>query len=732
MPKQGQRAEVNTFVQGLITEASPLNFPPNASKEEANFELFKDGTRRRRKGIDYETGFVLRNSYSNIYNNGYATSYFEWNSVGGDPSLNFLVISFANTFHIFNTDSNVLSDDGYVGTVFGTTYSGTTHDTWNCASIEGKLVCVGGDRNVVVITYDKTTNTFTSTNDFLKVRDFWGLEVPDPLIENSNQVRPAIDYPEHRYNLTNQSWGLLRKDKVGALKDPIEIYHDEFGIYPSNSELVWTGLQYQVVQAGVDPYERIYPALYEEVFGLAVNASKGFFIIDALLRGTSRVSAFSANYVNSGGRLATSSITAPADRTTKGASCIAEYAGRVFFSGFNGETIGGDARSPDLTNYVLFSQVVKSSSDIFKCYQDGDPTSRDGSDIVDTDGGFLRISGASNIVAMKYIGNSLIVLADNGIWNISGGSDFGFTATNYKVSQISSFGCSSANSVIVQGDSILYWGDGGIYNISADKFGNLGVTNLTQSTIQKLYDSIPESSRTYAYGIYNENTKQARWIYREGVLFTDSSETKELILDFNLSNFTLNTISRSHFNKTELIRPILTSGGVSYLIMGDDFPPDGRKFSFGAYTDTDFLDWKSVDGVGVDAKAFLLTGSQIAGDSAVHKQIPYIVMHFEKTESVTGSDAVPLNQSSCLVNFYWDWAVNENSNKISTLQQAYKYRKSLFSEPNSMYDNGFEVVTSRLKIRGRGRAFALYLETEPKKDCHVLGWNLTLNGDAIG
>ena len=34
MVKPSKRVEVNNFVKGLITEASPLNFPANASLDE--------------------------------------------------------------------------------------------------------------------------------------------------------------------------------------------------------------------------------------------------------------------------------------------------------------------------------------------------------------------------------------------------------------------------------------------------------------------------------------------------------------------------------------------------------------------------------------------------------------------------------------------------------------------------------------------------------------------------
>jgi hypothetical protein len=732
MAKQGQRAEVNTFIQGLITEASPLNFPPNASKEEENFELFKDGTRRRRKGMDLESNYLFRPSTVSLLSNpNHSCSYHEWESVSGDPNLNFVVISFGNTFYVYNPDFDDLSNNGYVGAVYPTAYESGPVNNWNCASVDGKLVAVGGQRRAYVISYDKDTNALSFVSDTLKVRDFWGIETPDPNLETDVKYQPTDDYIEHRYNLANQSWGVPRKDKVGAIADPVEVFHTEYSKYPSNSEVVWTGLQYQPVVAGADPYERIFPNLYKEVFAQGVPASKGYFVIDLLRRGESREQAFIDNYVNTGLVLATHEITAPDDITTKGSTCVAEYAGRVFYAGFNGELQNGDSRSPNLSNYVVFSQVVKNTDDIFNCYQVGDPTSRDGSDIVDTDGGFLRISGASNLVSLKYIGNSLIVLAENGIWAISGGSDYGFTATNYKVTQISSFGCSSPNSVVIQGDAVLYWGDGGIYSIGLDKVGVLSVTNLTQTTIQQLYDKIPKSSRDFAFGIYDEATKKARWIFKEGTAFTTSSVTKELVLDFNLGNFTLNRIAQIMDN--EVIRPFLAGTNIKYVTIGKQVPlnDNQRDFTFSDYNNLEFTDWERVDGTGKDAKAFMLTGSQIAGDSAIHKQIPYAVIHFERTETSTDEDAIPNNQSSCLVQFYWDWAYSGLSNKVTSLQQAYKYRKALIVAPFEQYDNGFEVITSRLKIRGRGRSFAMYIETEPKKDCHILGWNLTLNGDPV-
>lgn len=57
MARQTAKAEVNSFVKGLITEASALTFPENASLDEDNFVLKRDGSRQRRLGMDLEEDY---------------------------------------------------------------------------------------------------------------------------------------------------------------------------------------------------------------------------------------------------------------------------------------------------------------------------------------------------------------------------------------------------------------------------------------------------------------------------------------------------------------------------------------------------------------------------------------------------------------------------------------------------------------------------------------------------
>lgn len=174
MPKSGQRAEVNTFIQGLITEASPLNFPPNASREEENFILKRDGTRHRRLGIDYVDGYELRNTSQGALIFQKAITSFKWTTVSGDPGLEFLAVQVAEQIYFFNI-SNPTTPDGYLGVVT-TPFNDATK--FSFASIEGRLVVAAGYETIAIVTYDTLLATFSIEEKVIKVRDFWGVQVP--------------------------------------------------------------------------------------------------------------------------------------------------------------------------------------------------------------------------------------------------------------------------------------------------------------------------------------------------------------------------------------------------------------------------------------------------------------------------------------------------------------------------------------------------------------------------
>lgn len=741
MPKQSQRANYNAFIKGIITEASPLNFPDNSSLDELNFVLNNDGSRQRRLGMDYEVDFNYHGfaDPSSVFNNTNLNT-FLWQSVSGDSQLNFVVVQGDTFLYFFNDSFASISSDGFVGSIVLAGFPTATR--YSFAAVDGNLVVAGGVGDLKLVSFNEATTTFTVGTHRLTVRDQWGLEETiNASYENDPSFRGPLN-DQHYYNLQNQSWGIQRKDNAGTYVDPIAYYdfNSVGNVSPSNSEQVWPGLQFFSDGTPTGTYERLYSNLWYELIGSSTSAAKGYFIIDLLDRSNSRNAAIAANkakYPQVGG-----STTIASDSTLLGPSIVCDFSGRIFYSGFNGALVNGDARSPILNSYIVFSQLVKSRADFFKCYQAGDPTSRDTADLVDTDGGFIRISGAKNIISMQNLGNYLVVFASNGVWSVTGdNTNSGFSATNYKVTKLSSFGAVSPTSIVAEGATCYYWAEDGVYLVSKNQFGDLVVNNITLQTIQSLYQDIPKASKIAAKGIYDQFTNETKWIYKTGTAFTSDSMTFELIFNSSLGAWIKNRIASTSDNSIEVFGIFNCTSfyqnpadqtsdvlGTKYLIANSA----GRAFTFGYYNNVQFRDWFIKDGVGIDAKAYVLTGTATAGDPAVDKQIPYLMMYFNRTEQGVDSNFQPLLQSSCMFRAQWDFANSIISNRWSPLRQSYRYRKTLLVEGlDDTYDNGLSVIYSKNKLRGKGKAFSLYFETEPFKDCQILGWNLTVNSEQI-
>lgn len=757
MTKNSSRGEFNSFVGGLVTEASALNFPEKAAKDIDNFELNRDGTLNRRLGFDLEEGYNLFPTTITVseLNSGFTSSYV-WEDPGNQAGLKFLVVQFGRSLLFFNSEEENISVDGFVSEVSLPSLTNRLNKS-SFAAVDGRLIIATGDQSVYLVTFNAVNRTFTLSSFRLTTRDIWGVSVSQTDIDPN--ARPTSG-DNHIYNLYNQGWAIPRNSSTSSfpIQDQADRVRTAFGYYPSDADSVWQAMI--TVPNGSNTLEVFDTTTYRSNLNESSGVSRGFFILDLLNRGTSRSQAIVQNKAQfPPATLAT--FTALADTTVQGASVVCEYAGRVFSAGF-GPTANGDVRSPDLSSYVAFSRLVRNSTDLGKCYQEGDPTSRESNDVVDTDGGLIRISGATNIRRMIVQGKNLIIIADNGVWSVEGGSDFGFSASNYKVDKVSSFGGINSDSVISDGSRTYYWAEDSIYSILRNEFGDLVYESLSEQRIASFYNSIDITQKREAKGFYDKISKKLRWIYQDSSKFSAISEVKELVFDLALSAFYKNTVKNLNntaivdlflgptysveFEETQVIcdtddvfsveEPVVILNNafnaelqsVKYLCVVKDGPT--IYIGFGWYKDTSFKDWKQIDGQGVDAKAFLETGAITAGDSSVHKQTPLLVVHMKRTEKKMDEDYEPFIKSGCLVRTAWDFATSSNSKKISPFFQVYRYRRAFFSEPGE-YDNGFEIVTTRNKLRGRGRALSIRMETEVEKDCKIIGWNLSLNGNSI-
>lgn len=768
MARQASSLEVNSFIKGLITEASPLTFPENASLDEDNFVLLRDGSRRRRLGMDFEEDYQSVNTGVTSPSSGdLAFSTYNWENAGGFPGRELLVVQAGANIRVFDLDTTPLSS----GQIYSNVISGAdATEPFSFDSVDGVLVVACGLGEIFSYSFNGTSISRTSFR--LLIRDFFGVEDivgGSNLREGDDVSRRVFEIPfQHRYNLRNQSWGIPRNigDRgedwsPSTLVDPIAAFVNASSYHPSNADSVLQALYPDPSDEGNRTGDQFFPEdLRDNPVGTTLSAN-GHFIIDALGRGAARLFSIQRMH-NQYPELDYYFSSLPSDFTPGGPSCVSQFAGRMWYAGFSGEVVDGDSLSPKMSSYVLYSKLVQSPNDLKKCYQEGDPTSKDAPDLVDTDGGFLRVDGAYRIQKLVNVGKSLMVLAQNGVWMVKGGSDYGFTANNILINKTTDKGVDSPGSVVVVDNTVVFWADDGIYHVKQNEFGDWTSENLTQTTIQTFYEEIDPIDKLYAQGAYDSYDNKIRWVYQNRP--TDQAPSRELILDVSLGAFYTATIQTVASSLPKVAAPLLvppfrevsfddpvTVQGEQVTVNGEDVIVPSRsrgqavketayltvlslnplRYTFSSYRDQGFRDFRSLNGTGIDAEAYLITGWNGGGDYLRNKQVPYAEFHFIRTEDGFTQDETgnlfPVNESSCIVQAQWNWADSANSNRWGREFQAYRYRR-LYSPAGAgdPFDNGDLIISTRNKIRGKGKVVSFYIHTSPDKDCQLLGWSMLM------
>lgn len=582
------------------------------------------------------------------------------------------------------------------------------------------------------------------------------ISVPSPLNLSLTIILATVKNSLFKYNLRNQTFGVKRLPKTGdAITDPIQSFFDIAAKFPSSSDSIISAL-YNNIEESNKTAERFHAE------DLVVNpagsapAPKGYFIIDALERSTSRVTKWQE--LANDEEYADEVTQPPVDRTPFGATAVAEFGGRLWFGGFSEEGNFTEQGGTRLDSYLLFSQLSTSSSALTKCYQKGDPTSISEPELLDTDGGFLALDGAYGIHKIVPLGNSLLAFASNGVWAVSGADDNYFTPTAPRVRLVTSKGSISPRSIVVIDSVAMYWAEDGIYIIVPSELGSYNVESLTEKTIQTFYNEVPIDVKKDVSGNYDAFTGTVSWY-----IYTTSrrvNKTQVLTLLTTTGAFTVQELSEGLTSRTLVgpveVSPFLLSAGIVSVAVGGNkvvtgtganvsvdslaraSRPLGKKamyiqdagdgtstYSFGEFSNVSFKDWGETD-----APSYMITGYVSGGDFQRYKRTPYITFHFEKTEDSTVCPIDLNKQSSCLVQAQWDWANNVNSGRWSRTFQAYRFRKHYVPAEMGEFDNGFSTVVTKNKIRGKGRVLSLLISSEPEKDCRILGWSAIMEVNA--
>jgi len=709
-----------SFLKGIITECTPYTYPEGSCKDIENFIIKTDGSVNRRLGIDYEDSYsTFASSTPNFTKDDYRIVNQEtWYNVAGIPNKNFTVIQIGSTVYFFDNSSSTLSDAYKTFTVNLNTYKTSAANIIDVASSpisvasgKGRLFICSKGIEPIYITYTEATDAIAVTTITIKVRDIEGI-AESVAVDN----RPASLTDTHKYNLLNQGWDTTK----------ITAFQASQTTYPSNAD-IW--------HLGKDTSDVFDPALLvKQDFG-TTPAPRGRFILNAFDKD----------------RATASGIAGIAKVTTKyRPTCVAFYAGRVTYTGYYGE------------HYV--SQVIKDDmSNVGYCYQEADPTSEHISDLVATDGVVVKINDIADFVATIPYNDILIILGTNGTWFLQG-RDGIFKADDFSLSKKSTVGALSPLSVVVA-NGVPVWIKDSVYTISGNQLGDLSVTDIGVQTIKSLISEIPFVARQYMSGYFNANDKLIYWGYCTDIdnrfrQYCDTFLCYDTVLGcfykhvlgipdglapFVICPFSLNVSAEDVEVLTvvdSLGNQVVDSLGNDVIIekktinnQTEDFlfltaipSLSGTSFTFSRFSNTNFKDWYTFDSTGTDYDTFVLTAPELLTNMVVGKQAVWVQLTFERTETgfvptMDGMDLV--NPSGCYMSAYWDFAEDSSSNKVTKEWQVYKLNKYLQpSLTDTTLTTGFEVVTTKNKLPGTGKALSLKLRSEDGKDTRILGYSV--------
>ena len=665
-----QEKVINTFTKGLITEAGELTFPPDASVDELNCAPQRDGSRRRRRAISYESSNDLSSftlTQTDAVTNG------TWTNVGGDGSLQFIVVQNGSNLYFFDKTSAPYSANEDSETVDLSAYEVTSGSaaTYKCSftSIKGYLVVASQGINTIFIERDNGTGNLTVTEIDFRVRDF---EWQSSITTFDTAIATGSVSDERKYDTYNAGW-------FGNGSAALTTYTSAETKYPplthpwysgKNSSGAFSVSEFKNVGAGTS------------------ITGNGYFILDFFNKDRATVSGIG---------------TLPVETEASRFSTVASFAGRIFYSGLSSSKNAGT---------ILFSQLIYDSTVFGECLQKNDPTSEYLSDLLDTDGGQIVIPEAYNINKLHPFGNSLYVFAENGVWVISGVDDI-FRATGYSVNKITEAGLNTLGSFVSVDGVPFWWSSWGIHTVSIDAAsGRPQEENISISTVQTYWNNISNKQDTVSH--YDRVNKRIYWGTRSNSETISGKINDILVLDVALSAFVPWTISDEVTNSSYIIGFNGTINDPFIVLVADGAT---LNMTIAKFDGTDFLDWGSADYL-----SYAEAGYDFSQSLERRKTMPYITVFCRKTEENwidSGDGLTPDLPSSLLVSAHW----NFRNNASTTLQQAYRIKTSpnpvvgVFSYPES-------VIATRLKLRGKGRVVKVRVESESGKDFILLGYSM--------
>ena len=85
---------------------------------------------------------------------------------------------------------------------------------------------------------------------------------------------------------------------------------------------------------------------------------------------------------------------------------------------------------------------------------------------------------------------------------------------------------------------------------------------------------------------------------------------------------------------------------------------------------------------------------------------------------------IPSDNHSSLMTASFDWSIDSRTRKVTTQQEAYKYDSRRLAQGGAESAYPYEVVDTKLRIRGQGRSVRIRFQSNGGKDLRLLGYSI--------
>lgn len=725
-------------VRGWVTEGNLAQYPQDVAVDIENMAIDKRGLTERRLGMDAASATKALPSFTDEIVTTGAFNVKQWSGLGTDKTRSVLVVHSGDFIYILD-DSPPITEAKVLLTVDTSASSIRVNGNITTPmhiSIGADFSVVTNIRNNPVVLIYEGENSGTGELEFdwrrldLEIRarsqlfgqwdlqDRWTGQSVEQLFDmrNSGWLEPITA------SSTNTGSGIVED------VDPVAYFEEKLGYYPKPSYL-FSAMKISTATAPeaigtFSPWEaeKIQFGNTQPPYGHYIHSAYYFSTLDLL-----------------GGGVNDTSWTI-LDRPESSAY----HNGHVFF---------GDKDEEGKTR-ILVSRIVDDIFDIEKCYQDADPTAEEINDLVATDGFVLKPAGMGTILNMVEFNRSLLVMCTNGVWQLRATAGGGVTATDVTIDKVGAFEFFSPHSVVNTGNAILMFTDRGIIAVSVNQFGELEASNLTEDTIDEFYEGLSRSVIANVKGTYITDERRIYWTIPSPVQ-TGTPCCAELVLVMNLDTggFYKYTVEggpqllvpvqlSASLTEVDAIPITETDGTVITTIAGD--PVTTKQVS--TVTETTFIGFlTSYTAVSTNTEAVFTSpinrsmydwttlGAQTSYQSFVDFsyeypssmiggiQAPYVHSFFlSQSRTLALSD-----KSSAKMSVIFDWTLDARTKKISREQEAFKYDTRRLAQANGDEDDyPYEVVDTKLRVRGAGRSMRIRYRSEEGKDLRLLGYAL--------